>query len=614
MDFQTIDAIRRFYATHHPFDTLGPERVEALAARTAVVPVAEGGRVYAAGARLEGVYAIADGAVEIATPEGDVISRLETGACFGERGLFLDGRAPYDATAVRPTVCYRIAPDEFFALMESEAAFARFFGREPGAARSPAATVPEARLALDRIGHIMSGSPVGLGPDEPVRRAAELMRDRSISCVLVTEGERLVGLLTSGDLCGRVLAAGLPPDTPVRAVMTADPVALPADAVALDAVVTMAERGIGHLPVVEGARPVGIVTRTNLLLQQALSAPAILAEIARKTELDDLARSVAKVPAFLAQLVGSGAAPQVIGRLVTDVTDALTRRLVARAEARLGAAPVPYLWAVCGSQGRQEQTGVSDQDNCLILADDAEAAHDAYFAALAADVTAGLDACGFYYCPGEMMASNPRWRQPLRVWREYFAGWIRKPDPMARMLASVMFDLRAVAGDAGLLAGLQAETLERARANSIFIAHMVANSLTHQPPLGLFRGFALIRSGEHKDSLDLKHNGVVPVVDLGRLYALMGGLAPVNTRARLVAARDAGVVSESGGQDLIDAYDLIAETRLRHQAEQIRQGRKPDNFMAPSSLSELERNHLRNAFVVVKTMQSAAAQGRHTVV
>jgi len=70
------------------------------------------------------------------------------------------------------------------------------------------------------------------------------------------------------------------------------------------------------------------------------------------------------------------------------------------------------------------------------------------------------------------------------------------------------------------------------------------------------------------------------------------------------------VISESGAHDLLDAYDLIAETRLRHQAAQITGGRKPDNFMNPSDLSDLERNHLRDAFMVVKTMQSALGQAR----
>jgi CBS domain-containing protein len=77
-----------------------------------------------------------------------------------------------------------------------------------------------------------------------------------------------------------------------------------------------------------------------------------------------------------------------------------------------------------------------------------------------------------------------------------------------------------------------------------------------------------------------------------------------------VAAEDAGVVSSSGGHSLIDAYDLIAQVRLDHQARQVRSGGRPDNFMAPADLSEFERSHLRDAFVVVRTMQSAVGQGK----
>ena len=146
--------------------------------------------------------------------------------------------------------------------------------------------------------------------------------------------------------------------------------------------------------------------------------------------------------------------------------------------------------------------------------------------------------------------------------------------------------------------------------NSIFVAHMIANSLKHTPPLGLLRGFATIRSGEHKNRLDLKHNGVVPVVDLGRVYALQGRLTAVNTRARLEAAMAAGVLSQSGGQDLLDAYDLIAETRLEHQAALVKAGAKPDNYLAPADLSDFERSHLRDAFVVVKSLQSAVGHGK----
>jgi CBS domain-containing protein len=271
---------------------------------------------------------------------------------------------------------------------------------------------------------------------------------------------------------------------------------------------------------------------------------------------------------------------------------------------------VPYLWLACGSQGRQEQTGVSDQDNCLILDDAATPPDDAYFSELAKFVSDGLDEAGYFYCPGDMMATNIKWRQPLRVWRQYFRGWIATPDPEAQMLASVMFDLRPIGGTEALFADLQEQTLANAAKNSIFVAHMVSNSLKHQPPLGLFRGFATVRSGEHKNTIDLKLSGVVPVVDLGRIYALTGQLTQTNTRARILAAIEARTVSASGGRDLLDAYDMIADTRLAHQAAQIKRGEKPGNFMRPADLSDFERSHLRDAFVVIKTMQNAAGSGR----
>jgi CBS domain-containing protein len=236
-----------------------------------------------------------------------------------------------------------------------------------------------------------------------------------------------------------------------------------------------------------------------------------------------------------------------------------------------------------------------------------------YFAELAKFVSDGLDAAGYFYCPGDMMATNPRWCQPVHVWRSYFHRWIETPNPEAQMLASVMFDLRPIGGTTALFADLQRETLDAAARNSIFVAHMVSNSLKHIPPLGLLRGFATLRSGEHKNRIDMKLNGVVPVVDLGRIYALRGQLGMVNTRARVQAAHDTGLISQSGGRDLLDAYDLIAQTRLEHQATLIRAGGRPDNFMSPNVLSEFERSHLRDAFVVVRTMQSAATQGRGVI-
>jgi len=322
---------------------------------------------------------------------------------------------------------------------------------------------------------------------------------------------------------------------------------------------------------------------------------------------------MARIPNLAVQLVAAGNRHDMITQMITDIADVVTRRLLALAEAKFGPPPARYAWLACGSQGRQEQTGVSDQDNCLILEDGLDADALAWFDPFARFVSDGLHACGYVHCPGDMMATNPRWCQPVSVWRDYFAHWIASPGKEAQMLASVMFDLGVIGGDATLFGGLQAETLKASVRNSIFTAHMATNALAHGTPLGLLKNLATIWSGEHRNTIDMKLNGVVPVVDLGRMYALQGRLDVVNTRARIEAAIAGRIISPGGGRDLLDAYDMIAQSRLDHQAERIKQGQAPDNFLPPVDLSSFERSHLRDAFVVVKTMQSALMQGHNVL-
>jgi len=597
-------ALLRFLASVHPYDSLEPALLQELAPKFRQIQAAAGAPVYALNEKLEGLYLVHTGEVEVTDENSIPVSILGPRNSFGERGLTRSGRAVTSAQATTDTLLLLLPKAEFHALMANQPQVAKFFDRRrPG-------TQETSSLATTRVEAIMARDPVTCSNGVTCQSAAQLMRNHFISSVCVTDGDRLQGILTTRDLTGKILAAGKPISTPVYNVMTPDPLTLAPSAIGSDVLHMMMEHGIGHIPVVEAGKLVGIVTQTDLTRFQAVSSGEMVSAIARAGSAEDMAKVTGEIPRLLVQLVAGGNRHEVVTRLITDIADTVTRRLLALAEQKLGPAPVPYLWLACGSQGRREQTGVSDQDNCLILADDPAPGDEAYFEQLAAFVCDGLNTCGYVFCPGEMMASNPRWRQPLHVWCGYFRGWIAKPNPEAQMLASVMFDLRPIGGDAALFADLQQETLKAASVNSIFTAHMIANSLKHTPPLGLLRGLATIRSGEHRNTLDMKHNGVVPVVDLGRVYALQGELAEVNTRARLEAAEAAGVLSPSGARDLLDAYDLIAQTRLEHQAAQIRSGGAPDNYLAPSDLSDFERSHLRDAFVVVKTMQSAVGHGK----
>ncbi|MEM8554919.1 MAG: DUF294 nucleotidyltransferase-like domain-containing protein [Pseudomonadota bacterium] len=601
----TREDIQDFLFHVHPYDGLESETLARVIEAMDVRDYAESDPIYEIGTELEGLFLIHSGSVEIRDKLGVQVSLLGARNSFGERSLGREGLALTSAFALSPTRMLVMPAKLFHELCVSDEGFKRFFRRsqsDQDFKRPTLATLPVSR--------ILAGPPISCGADTPIIDAAKLMSEKNISCLAVVDMGLLAGILTCSDLAYRALATGMDTSRPVADIMTADPMTLSPDSLGTDVLHVMYERHIGHLPIVEGDDLVGMVTQTDLTRLQAVTSAQFVSDISRARSVGALAKVTEQIPQLLVQLVAGGNRHDVVTRLITDIADACTRRLLKLAEEKLGPPPVPYAWVACGSQGRREQTGVSDQDNCIILDDRATEEDDVYFKALATFVCDGLDACGYVYCPGDMMATADRWRQPLRVWKKYFVEWIAKPNPEAQMLASVMFDLRTIGGDDGLFRELQKETLERASKNSIFVAHMIANSLKHVPPLGMIRGFATIRSGEHKNQLDLKHNGVVPIVDLGRIYALRGQLEAANTRQRLEQASERGVLSASGASDLLDAYDLIAETRLEHQAALVKRGDKPDNFMAPNELSDFERSHLRDAFVVVRTMQSAIGQGK----
>lgn len=593
-----------FLETVHPYDALPQDELARVANCFSRRDIAANAVIYTVGDPMEGLFLIMQGAVEVLDSAGGLVSLLGPRNSLGERGLMRDGIAVTTAQATEPTTVLLLPEPEFRRLIAGYAAFERFFHR----GRSQEAR--EADISTRKVSDLIARAPVAVTPETSIRAAAQMMRDAHISCLAIAVDGDLQGIVTARDFTNKVLAEGIDPASPVSTVMARDPMTLSPDSLGSDILHTMLEHRIGHLPVVENGKLVGMITQTDLTRFQAVSSALLVRDAATAESIDDLAAATARIPRLLVQLVGGNHAHNVVTRLITDVADTVTRRLLTMAEAKLGPAPVPYLWAACGSQGRQEQTGVSDQDNCLIIDDAATDGDMVYFAELAKFVSDGLDATGYFYCPGDMMATNPMWCQRQSVWREYFRKWVATPDPTAQMLASVMFDLRAIGGKASLFTDLQDETLDMAAKNSIFVAHMIQNSLKHAPPLGLLRGFATIRSGEHKNTIDLKHSGVVPVTDLGRVYALIGQLPAVNTRARLEGAAEAGVISASGARDLLDAYDLIAETRLQHQLRRVTAGMKPDNFIQPSDLSDFERSHLRDAFVVVRTMQSAIGSAR----
>ncbi|MBF0620363.1 MAG: cyclic nucleotide-binding/CBS domain-containing protein [Magnetococcales bacterium] len=614
MDIELVE-ILDFLTSCPPFDIL-PESIQhTLPAKISIRYARRGTHILERGDTLEFLQIIRTGAVEIFKQDGQLLVRLGEGDIFGAQTLQRGQSIVTRTEAMEDTLLYQLPAETFFELCEQSEQFKDYFG-PLGADRLKRAIQnaedgQESAFGLMAIslGEIISRKPVCLSTGASIQSAAKLMTDEEVSSLLLVEDKDLVGIITDRDLRRRVLAKGLDPSQPVSRVMSEAPKKISAHRSSFDAMLTMAENNTHHLPVHQDGQIVGVVTPYSLLQNQCTSVVFMVSKINLQQTIEGLQDVCTQIPQLLVNLSDSGTTAQSIGHALTVVTDTISRRLLRFAERAFGPAPVPFAWAAAGSQARNEQTVQSDQDHCLLIDDSyIPAQHGAYFEKLSHYVSDGLNICGFVYCPGNAMATNSQWRQPIRVWRRMFRRWIQEPTPKAVMLCSIFFDLKFIGGDESLFWYFRDCVLDNAGKNRIFLAHLAANASRNQPPVGFFRNFTLIRGGEHDDTVNLKKNGVIPIVDLARVYSLEKGIKDVNTRKRLEKCRDSGLLSGRGATDLIDAMAFIELTRIRHQAKRLRSGQSPNNYLPPEELTPFERDHLKDAFLIVRTMQSAMEQ------
>jgi CBS domain-containing protein len=598
--------VRDFLAGHAPFDRLPGSELAALPRRCTIRYARRGSVVLDVGDRGDGLYVVRSGAVEVRDETAELVDRVGAGEAFGMSSLLEHRPTRYRCTAVEDTLLLVLEPTAFDELSQAYPDFATFFAATHHTRLSRAignlqrATSGSTALGT-RVGDLVTREPVTTAPAASVRDAAAAMSAAGVSCVLVVEHLALVGIVTDRDLRNRVIAADLPTVSPVRSVMTPDPVTLSADALAFEALLEMVSRDIHHLPVVdETGRPVGLVTTTDLVRLENANPVYLAAAIGGQTTLAGVVAEAPGIHAVLGQLVERDVSAADVCRVATALGDAVRRRVVALVEEDLGPPPVPYSWVVLGSAARDEEGFTADQDHAIVLGAEPDEAGSAWFATLAERVTAALERCGWPRCPGDVMATNPAWRLTVTQWRAQLVDWSREPRPDAVLHSAVFHDMRHLAGDRELTERVHLASV--ATASPRLLGHLSRQALSMRPPLGFFRGLVLERHGEHRDTLDIKRP-IAAVVQLARVHALRSGSPALSTRRRLAAAAAAGTIDDDTATELADALELMSYLRLHHQAAQARTGRTPDNNLRPADLTQRQRRHLRDAFEIVRSAQ-----------
>ncbi|MFC3851058.1 DUF294 nucleotidyltransferase-like domain-containing protein [Corynebacterium hansenii] len=606
-----LDEIREFLRQTPPFSELPEDELNALPRRLTMRYARRGQEIIAAGRSSDALYVVRSGLVDVFDASGTLLDRRDDGAAMGYSTMLSHEPSLYTMTAVEDTLLLVFPEEVFDDLMGRYPQVSRHFGGENARIRAVASDLRSSASSdalRTRVADLMAGPPVHIGSGATIGDGAKLMTERNVSSLLIIDDGDLTGILTDRDLRRRVLAAGHGPDIAIADAMTPNPVTVDPSMLAFEAMLLMAERGYHHLPVSDDSGVVGMIVIGDLLRTLHTDPVYATATLARKKTVAEIAEVAANSRRVVSRFVDRGVSADEISRLLTVTADAVTRRLLDMAEDEFGAPPVPYSFVVLGSQGRREMGMASDQDNALIIDDSYdEATHGEYFRNISEFVCGALAECGYPLCPGDMMASNPDWRMSLSRWKTVFHQWITRPDPDALLHAQTFFDIRGIHGEDELVEELRATYVPIAEGSKRLHAHLAKLAAHREPPLGFFRGLVLEKGGSHENTLDIKKGGLATVVQMARLFAVASGLPQIGTRERLNAAVGAGAVSRQGADDLRDAFDFLATVQLGHQRAAVNAGGEPDNHVNPKELSRLEREHLRDAFGVIRRLQQSLA-------
>ena len=556
----------------------------------------------------KGLRIVRSGAVEIRDSDNKLLDRLGEGESFHIGGLNAE-QGEVQATVIEDALLYRLPDEAYQGLRERDRNFDRYFtSQRSRRLRRAARYQPEPNTMMQEVRTVMSTDLLTVKPTDTVQHAAQVMAARRVSSAFVVEEGRLAGIMTDRDLRVRFVALALPPATPVGDIMTPNPETIDASQSIFATTLLMTRRGYHHLPVMLDGELKGIVTTSDLILAKQDDPVYLVQHISRQHDVEGIKGLVAGMPNLMVQWVNAGMRAEQVSQILTAISDAVTVRLIQIAEQRLGPAPVSWCWVGFGSQARAEQLLGADQDNGIIIDNGVQPEHLPWFQSLAEMVCDGLNACGYVYCPGEIMAKTEEWRQTLSAWQQKVRRWVTTPTPDAAMRVSIFFDLRSIHGTSSLCQQLQQTMLETSSSNSIFLAALAANALDTRPPLGIFRRFVLDRDGEHRDVLDLKKRGVLPITEMVRLRALANSIPAVNTHERLRALAQGRHMTIVDSRNLVDALHFIQQQRIKHQCGQIVRGEKVSNHINPKDLPKMAKEQLRDAFTIIDDAQSAVRQ------
>ena len=463
----------------------------------------------------------------------------------------------------------------------------------------------------DELRSVMVSPVHTCAPEETLRTALKTMACEHISSLVVADPSGApVGILTDRDVVQRIAGADVDVDaTSISEVMTPDPVTLRPSASVYRALYLLSAKGIKHLPLVEDGRLVGIVTMRQLMKLRYPGPLTLIESIAGAEDVAALAEVYARLPRLAASKLSMGMRAYDVVVMISLINQDLHRKAFELALEEHGPAPAPCCLYVTGSHGRRENLLTTDQDYGLVIADldgGAEEA-DAYYAAVAESFTALLEKIGFVRCSGEVMATNPIWRNGLGEFKRQLEGWVTNQVEHLGRYVTVFYDAAPIWGEGKLFEELNDHAFELLGRHREVLRILHEEESGHRVPTGLLGRFITERSGPHRGEIDIKRSGLMFVVEGVRILALLKGVRETATLKRIARLVEEGHVHPDDGEFFEASFRYLLHFALEAQVKKALDDRPLDTYIDPRRLSPMNRQSLRHAYKGVTSLQGLIA-------
>ena len=612
MDQSLLPNIYDFISHTYPFTRLNTLEQDALAAQVKISYYTPEETLQDESLTGIGLFMIRTGAVEQINKDGTLRARLGVGDSFGFTQLNKKGSSDYTVRFLENTLLYIISKQVLEFIIAKNQHVSEYFDSKDWVRLSSVNHLANNKSAAANshfsrpVSDFYLNDCALVSPKSTIRQTAQEIGLKHAECAFIVDNNKLIGVVTKSDITLRAVAAGVDPSEEVSAIMSKNPVTINLTDPLYHSLELMIEHNIKVLPVIDRGQIVGIITASQLLQNSQLQAVFLLKAIKQQTKVSELKKLSAQKQEIFKTLVENDVSPQIIQLVMSKIADAFNKKLIDIYLNEHEKAPCNFAWIAAGSLARSEVQLLSDQDNALILERDCNDTELKYFKDMADFVCHGLDECGYALCDGNYMASNPKWCLSYSNWCKNYEKWILNPDHDDLLNVLVFMDLRFIYGDEFLLNKLKSHMLRLTGDNSRFLAIITNLTLAVNPPLGLFKQFVLTKDGQNKPYLNIKKQAVNLIVELARIYALSSGSLITETPDRLKAAAESQKISKDDERELSEALYFLNSLRFKHQINALNNNEELSNNLVPDTLSQFERNHLKDAFRIIAKQQEAA--------